>query len=82
MTHPRLFSTALALSLLMPALASAQNTPADLRVEEFTDGDQITGTYQTPEGSQLMIHRTGPRASLIRARTSFRPELLKTVEDL
>jgi len=82
MTHPRLLSLALALSLLTPAFALAQNPPADVRVEEFTDGDQVTGTYQTPDGSRLMIHRTGPRTSLIRARTSFRPELLKSVETL
>lgn len=82
MNHPRLFSLALVLSLLTPVLSSAQDTPASVRVEEFTDGDQVTGTYQTPDGSRLMIHLTGPRASLIRARTSFRPELLKSVENL
>lgn len=82
MTHPRLFSVALTLCLLTPLLASAQDTPTDVRVEEFTDGDRVTGTYQTPDGSQLLIHLTGPRATLIRARTSFRPELLKSVENL
>lgn len=82
MTHPRLFAVALSISLLTPVLASAQDTPADVRVEEFTDGDQVTGTYQTPDGSQLITHWRGPRASLIRARTSFRPELLKSVESL
>lgn len=82
MTHPRLVAVSLALSLLTPVLASAQDTPADVRVEEFTDGDQVTGTYQTPDGSRLLIPLTGPRTSLIRARTSFRPELLKSVENL
>lgn len=82
MTHPRLFSVALTLSLLTPVLASAQDAAANVRVEEFTDGDQVTGTYQTPDGSQLLTHLTGPRATLIRARTSFRPELLKSVENL
>ncbi len=82
MTHPRLFAVALSLTLLTSVFASAQEPPTDVRVEEFTDGDQVTGTYQTPDGSRLMIPLTGHRTSLIRARTSFRPELLKSVENL
>ena len=66
--------------MLVPTLAAAQQP--EVRVEEFTDGDEVTGTYQSPDGSPLLIRVRGPRASLIRARTSFRPELLKSVEDL
>ena len=81
MTQLRSLSIALVLSLLAPTVALAQQ-PAEVRVEEFTDGDQVTGTYQSPDGARTTIYVRGPRASLIRARTSFRPELLKSVEDL
>ena len=49
---------------------------------EFRDADLVGGTSQVPWLDPIMIRLPGERESLIRLRTTFAPEMLKSVEDL
>jgi hypothetical protein len=78
-----LLALALALTTLSPALALAQgNGHDDIRVEEFTDADTVTGSIAGPDGGLIDVHRRGVRTSLIRPRAHYMPELLRSVENL
>lgn len=48
---------------------------------DFED-DLVTGDLVRPDGEMLNVRRRGRRASLIRVREHFLPELLKSVETL
>ncbi len=62
----------------MPAAASAQD---DATTYDFDD-DLVSGDLVRPDGELLNVRRRGRRASLIRIREHFVPEMLKSVEDL
>ena len=60
-----------------PAPAGGENTTT----YDFED-DLVTGDLVRPDGELLNVRRRGQRASLIRIREHFIPEMLKSVEDL
>lgn len=65
------------------ATVSAQDDAAggDTTTYDFDD-DLVTGDLVRPDGELLNVRRRGNRASLIRVREHFIPEMLKSVEDL
>ena len=83
--------TLLALTLALAALASAPRPAAaeepksdgrgDLTAYEFDD-ELVNGDNANPNGEVLHVRKRGQRESLIRARTHWIPELLKTSENL
>lgn len=58
-------------------VASAQ----EATTYDFED-DLVTGDLVRPDGEMLQVRRRGRRASLIRVREHFIPEMLKSVENL
>jgi len=75
---------------LAPSFASAQDTAGtagsgggggDATTYDFED-DVVSGDLVRPDGEMLNVRRRGQRASLIRIREHFIPEMLKSVEDL
>ena len=81
-----LISMAAALALpLLPRVASAQDAGGGGGVDSTTDDfkdDVVSGDLVRPDGEMLNVRRRGQRASLIRIREHFIPEMLKSVEDL
>ena len=73
-----LFTAAIALSLSCVGSVSAQD---DGTTYDFED-DLVTGDLVRPDGELLSVRRRGRRASLIRVREHFIPEMLKSVENL
>lgn len=78
----------LGLSLFVAPLASAQEDAggggggnAASTTYDFED-DLVTGDLVRPDGELLNVRRRGRRASLIRVREHFIPEMLKSVENL
>lgn len=59
--------------------ASAQDGEAT--TYDFED-DLVQGDLVRPDGELLNVRRRGRRASLIRVREHFIPEMLKSVENL
>jgi len=59
------------------SMASAQESTT----YDFED-DLVTGDLVRPDGEMLQVRRRGRRASLIRVREHFIPEMLKSVENL
>ena len=55
-----------------PAVAAAQ----DSTTYDFED-DLVTGDLVRPDGEMLQVRRRGRRASLIRVREHFIPEMLR-----
>jgi hypothetical protein len=53
----------------------------DATTYDFED-DLVTGDLVRPDGEMLNVRRRGSRASLIRIREHFIPEMLKSVENL
>jgi hypothetical protein len=88
-TRPTLLAVALALALLplwaVPAPAAAEEPRSDkngeLTAYKFDD-ELVTGDTANPNGEVLHVRKRGKRESLIRARTHWVPELLKTAENL
>ena len=77
MNKKLLLGIAFGLVLGGSSIASAQeSTPYD-----FED-DLVTGALVRPDGEMLQVRRRGRRASLIRVREHFIPEMLKSVENL
>jgi len=78
-------SLAAALALpLLSTVASAQDAGGgggDSTTYDFED-DVVSGDLVRPDGEMLNVRRRGQRASLIRIREHFIPEMLKSVEDL
>jgi hypothetical protein len=64
-------------------LASAQDqTGAEATTTYDFEDDLVTGDLVRPDGELLNVRRRGRRASLIRVREHFIPEMLKSVENL
>ena len=61
--------------------ASAQDSGGETTTYDFED-DLVTGDLVRPDGEMLQVRRRGRRASLIRVREHFIPEMLKSVENL
>lgn len=68
-------------SLLVVAPVAAQEGGGDTTTYDFED-DLVTGDLVRPDGELLNVRRRGSRASLIRIREHFIPEMLKSVENL
>lgn len=64
---------------LVTGVAEAQE--AAETTYDFED-DLVTGDLVRPDGEMLNVRRRGRRASLIRVREHFIPEMLKSVENL
>jgi hypothetical protein len=78
----------LLLSFFIPALAFAQDT-GPIRAQSTEDGysytffvDKLSGDGFGPNDSLIRTRTGALRQTLIRPRTNFVPELLKTVENL
>ncbi|NOY90108.1 MAG: hypothetical protein GXP55_02785 [Deltaproteobacteria bacterium] len=73
------------MALALPSVASAQDANSgsngDSTTYDFED-DVVSGDLVRPDGEMLNVRRRGQRASLIRIREHFIPEMLKSVEDL
>lgn len=63
---------------IVPAGASAQDGGTTYNFED----DLVQGDLVRPDGELLNVRRRGRRASLIRVREHFIPEMLKSVENL
>lgn len=61
--------------------AVAQEDDENTTTYDFED-DLVTGDLVRPDGELLNVRKRGRRASLIRIREHFIPELLKSVENL
>jgi len=72
-------ASAVAVALALPAPAAAQED--DATTYDFED-DLVSGDLVRPDGELLNVRRRGRRASLIRIREHFIPEMLKSVENL
>ncbi len=59
----------------------AQERGGEATTYNFED-DLVTGDLVRPDGELLNVRRRGRRASLIRVREHFVPEMLKSVENL
>ncbi|HJL19196.1 MAG TPA: hypothetical protein RMH99_26260 [Sandaracinaceae bacterium LLY-WYZ-13_1] len=64
-----------------PTAAFAQDAGSAETTYDFED-DLVTGDLVRPDGEMLNVRRRGRRASLIRVREHFIPEMLKSVENL
>ncbi|HMI93609.1 MAG TPA: hypothetical protein VK509_19685 [Polyangiales bacterium] len=80
-----LFTALAALTgLAQPAAAEEpkKNDPrGELTAYDFDD-DLVTGDNANPNGEVLHVRKRRNRESLVRARTHWIPELLKTADDL
>ena len=71
------------LSLVPQASAQGRgDRSSEVEVMDFVDGDQVTGTLEGPLGELVHGARRSRRVTLIRARTHFQQEMLKSVENL
>ena len=78
-------AVALFLVALTAAPAAAEDPSPDARGDttSYSFEDQhVTGDTVNPNGEVLHVRKRGERESLIRARTHWIPELLKTAEHL
>ncbi|MEO0321696.1 MAG: hypothetical protein AAF447_01970 [Myxococcota bacterium] len=66
-------------SLTLPAAAQRGRRPPPVE-HDFVDGDQIDGTLRRTREELITSPSRGARQTLIRVRTSFVPELTKSVE--
>ena len=67
--------------LVLAPIASAFAQDGADTTYDFED-DLVTGDLVRPDGEMLNVRRRGRRASLIRVREHFIPEMLKSVENL
>lgn len=80
----RTISIALASLLLLAGVSLAQpkDAPAGkVKVYDFS-GDTIEGDLVKPEGSTVDARDFAKHSSLIKIRTNFIPEIIKSAEDL
>ncbi len=68
--------------LLVAPTASAQDAGGEAATTYDFEDDLVTGDLVRPDGELLNVRRRGRRASLIRVREHFIPEMLKSVENL
>ena len=72
---------ALMIGFSMSAVALAEpETPVP--VEYGFDDELVTGDLIRPDGEDVHVRRRSMRASLVEVRSTYVPELLKSVEDL
>jgi hypothetical protein len=73
----------IAFGLVMGGASVATSTASaqESTTYDFED-DLVTGDLVRPDGEMLQVRRRGRRASLIRVREHFIPEMLKSVENL
>jgi hypothetical protein len=64
------------------SLASVSTAAAQESTTYDFEDDLVTGDLVRPDGEMLQVRRRGRRASLIRVREHFIPEMLKSVENL
>ncbi|HEY0192882.1 MAG TPA: hypothetical protein VGC42_17320 [Kofleriaceae bacterium] len=78
-----LCSTAALLAVLVAAagVASADDKQPKTKVYDFS-GDTIEGDLVRPEGTTVDARDFAKHSSLIRIRTNFIPEIIKSAEDL
>jgi hypothetical protein len=70
-------------ALTSPRLGQAQAAHGDKIQHEVFDDDLLTADLGSPHGGQVFAGRLPPaRTQLIRPRTSFVPELYKSIEHL
>jgi hypothetical protein len=72
----------LALALALGVFGFASSASAQEATTYDFDDDLVTGDLVRPDGELLNVRRRGRRASLIRVREHFIPEMLKSVENL
>ncbi len=77
-----LLSSVLLGPLTLVTSASAQDRDSEVQVMDFLDGDQVTGDLVGPWHEILSSRRLGMRRTLIRARSEFQQEMMKSVENL
>ena len=71
---------ALTFTLALSSAAAAQDTAPDTN---YTFEDHVVdGGYDSPEGTVVPGRTRHQRASLVRPRLHFVPELLKTIENI
>lgn len=73
------------LFLTLPAFAqtpAAETPPQPLREINFETPDEVNGRGQDPELDQIQARQRLRAHSLIRIRTDFQPEMLRSVEDI
>ncbi|MBO6939385.1 MAG: hypothetical protein JJ863_30725 [Deltaproteobacteria bacterium] len=76
-------TTILMLALAFAAPAAAQNDNEDVTEHTFDDADDVEGGRNTPWGERLSSRNLRiPRRSLVRPRTNFVDQLMKSVEDM
>ncbi len=88
-TTMRKLISALAVLLLLGGTALAQPKGGDkgggaagkVKVYDFS-GDTIEGDLVKPEGTDVSVTDFGKHSSLIKIRTNFIPEIIKSAEDL
>lgn len=86
-TTPRAFARgAVAFALVLalfgaPCAQTACAQQGEATTYDFED-DLVQGDLVRPDGELLNVRRRGRRASLIRVREHFIPEMLKSVENL
>lgn len=69
--------------LLLPAFAAAQAEDAPGQDATYTfDGDDIDATRPGPLGEDIGVRSNRQTTSLITVRSTFVPEILKSVESL
>ena len=66
---------------MVPA-SSAFAQDSDAETTYNFEDDLVQGDLVRPDGDLLNVRRRGRRASLIRVREHFIPEMLKSVENL
>ena len=67
----------------LSSVAFAQKAPAQAKVKVYDfSGDTIEGDLIKPEGSTVDARDFAKHSSLIRIRTHFIPEIIKSAEDL
>ena len=78
-----LCSTAALLVVLVAAVdvANAEDKAPKTKVYDFS-GDTIEGDLIKPEGTTVDARDFAKHSSLIRIRTNFIPEIIKSAEDL
>ena len=76
----KIASGLLLVATLVPSFAFAQ-TPAE-QTFVFEDGEHVSGTSDAPLVENLVVTRVGARPLLIRIRTQFVDEMLKSAENL
>jgi hypothetical protein len=69
------------LGLTSAAYAQKGDAAAKVKVYDFS-GDTIEGDLVKPEGSTVDARDFAKHSSLIRIRTNFIPEIIKSAEDL